>query len=380
MPREKVKIEMPIHLDMIVIPDGRRPVDPSAVRMLAQSISEIGLQTPICIHDSGDGYVLIAGRHRLEAFRKLGKEHIPAVISKLTKLEAELWEIDENLCRSDLTPAQEAIAIARRKEIYEALHPETRRGVAGAEAKHGRATDNLSFAESTADARGKSKRTVERAAKRGEDIAPESLEKVVGTSLDKGDELDALTRLSDENREALIERAGAGEKVSAKAEIKKEARAERERELAKKQRALPQVKCGLIYLDVPRHFRVHSDETGIDRSPENHYPTMTFDEIAAFPIDKVAADDCVCLYWSTAASLVDDLEILAEWGFASLRPRDPSGKLVRDPETLMLHRDGSGRYASMQVWDKVRIGLGYWFRDRHEFMLVGVRGNPVDAR
>src|ERR1700722_5014728 len=99
MPREKVKIEMPIHLDMIVIPDGRRPVDPSAVRMLAQSISEIGLQTPICIHDSGDGYVLIAGRHRLEAFRKLGKEHIPAVISKLTKLEAELWEIDENLCR-----------------------------------------------------------------------------------------------------------------------------------------------------------------------------------------------------------------------------------------------------------------------------------------
>jgi hypothetical protein len=38
---------------------------------------------------------------------------------------------------------------------------------------------------------------------------------------------------------------------------------------------------------------------------------------------------------------------------------------------------GTQAYRSMQVWDKIKIGLGYWFRDRHEFILVGVRGNPV---
>jgi hypothetical protein len=35
---------------------------------------------------------------------------------------------DENLIRCNLTPAQEASAIARRKAIYEQLHPETLRG------------------------------------------------------------------------------------------------------------------------------------------------------------------------------------------------------------------------------------------------------------
>ena len=42
----------------------------------------------------------------------------------------------------------------------------------------------------------------------------------------------------------------------------------------------------------------------------------------------------------------------------------------------MLHQPQGG-YRSMQVWDKVRVGLGYWVRDRHEFILIGTRGNPV---
>jgi ParB family chromosome partitioning protein len=44
------------------------------------------------------------------------------------KIIAELAEIDENLVRSQLTPAQEASAIFRRKAIYEELHLETKRG------------------------------------------------------------------------------------------------------------------------------------------------------------------------------------------------------------------------------------------------------------
>jgi ParB family chromosome partitioning protein len=44
------------------------------------------------------------------------------------KIIAELAEVDENLIRSPLTPAQEASAIFRRKAIYEELHPETKAG------------------------------------------------------------------------------------------------------------------------------------------------------------------------------------------------------------------------------------------------------------
>ena len=232
------------------------------------------------------------------------------------------------------------------------------------------------FTKATAEAIGQSERKVQREAHRGGALGEEALAKVARTSLDKGEELDALVKLWPPTRAALIERAASGEKVSAKTEARKEHRAARERGLAEKQRELPEGRCGLIYADVPRHFNVRSDETGLDRSPENHYPTMSFDQLAAFPIDDIAADDCILVFWSTAASLIDDIELMAEWGFVALRPRGADGKLLRDPETLMLH-NARGRYCSMQVWDKVRIGLGYWFRDRHECILIGTRGNPV---
>jgi ParB family chromosome partitioning protein len=38
-----------------------------------------------------------------------------------------LAEIDENLIGRDLTPAQRAKLVAKRKAVYEAVHPETRR-------------------------------------------------------------------------------------------------------------------------------------------------------------------------------------------------------------------------------------------------------------
>jgi hypothetical protein len=41
-------------------------------------------------------------------------------------------EIDENLIRRDLTPVQKAKLIAKRKAVYEAVHPETRRAAPGA--------------------------------------------------------------------------------------------------------------------------------------------------------------------------------------------------------------------------------------------------------
>ena len=184
---------------------------------------------------------------------------------------------------------------------------------------------------------------------------------------------DWRARLSAENEPVTINPFKAADTT----EAKKERRAARERDLGQKQSEFPTGCFGLIYVDVPRHFNVRSDETGLDRAPERHYPTMTFDEIAALPVADIAARDSICIYWSTAASLVDDIEIMAEWGFVTLRPRDRSGKLIRDPEALAQRTTDGGRYCSMQVWDKVKIGLGYWFRDRHEFILVGVRGNPV---
>jgi N6-adenosine-specific RNA methylase IME4 len=31
-------------------------------------------------------------------------------------------------------------------------------------------------------------------------------------------------------------------------------------------------------------------------------------------------------------------------------------------------------YKTHAIWDKVKLGMGYWFRGRHELLLVGTRG------
>ena len=84
----------------------------------------------------------------------------------------------------------------RRKAIYEELHPETKAGVAGASARWNGtdANENSAFASATSDAIGKSRRSVEIAAARGEALG-DDLGAVTGTSLDKGVELDALAKL-----------------------------------------------------------------------------------------------------------------------------------------------------------------------------------------
>jgi N6-adenosine-specific RNA methylase IME4 len=357
-----------------------RPVQPIRVEVLARSIAEVGLRQPINVRPLDGGYEIRGGGHRHAAFVSLGRETIPAFVRTDDDLHAELAEIDENLIRNELSPAERAISIARRKAIYEELHPETAHG---GDRKSSRQVGDLNgperFTKDTADTTGASERTIQRDAGRGEAISEEHLRAVTGTSLDKGEELDALAKLPEDKRADIIERAKSGEKVSAKIEAKKDRRGVREEELGDRQRALPDKKFGLILADIPRHFHVHSDETGMDRAPENHYPTMSFDETCKLPVAALAADDCILVFWSTAASLIDDIEIMAEWGFVTLRPRvAATGRLLRMADGVIADPiAASGRYCSMQVWDKVRIGLGYWFRDRHEFILIGVRGNVV---
>jgi hypothetical protein len=114
-------------------------------------------------------------------------------------------------------------AITRRKEIYLALHPETAAGksqAAAMNAKLGRGdvTDKMSptFTKATAAASGKTRRSIERAAARGEAIEAKNLKKLVGTTLDKGAELDALAKMPARVRQDLIDRAAKGDVVSAR--------------------------------------------------------------------------------------------------------------------------------------------------------------------
>lgn len=215
-----------------------RPLQTADVDKLAASIREIGLIQPVTVRAAiingniaKDGFQIVAGHHRVAAARALGWTEIDAIVVQAEgHLEAELIEIDENLVRSELSVAQRAHYTARRKEVWEALHPEPTRDY-GLESYDDEGDGNSGtscptipdrgpgrpkeFAAETAAITGQSKRDINRNVARAEAIGPDIL-KLSGTSLDKGVELDALAKLPEPERKELIERAAAGEAVTAR--------------------------------------------------------------------------------------------------------------------------------------------------------------------
>ena len=136
-------IEVP--LEMIHVGE-RRGLNGPKVMELSKSIQDFGLLHPVTVRNRPTVdhlYELVAGRHRMEAYLILGRETIPAFVlpEDFGDRRAEMVEIDENLQRSSLTALEEAQAIARRKELWEEIYPETKRGAKGGRKKaNGRET------------------------------------------------------------------------------------------------------------------------------------------------------------------------------------------------------------------------------------------------
>lgn len=111
-------------------------------------------------------------------------------------------------------------------------------------------------------------------------------------------------------------------------------------------RPLPVGEYRLIYADPPWRYEHIETES---RAIENQYPTMTLDEICALQVP--AADDCVLYLWATSPKLEEAMRVIQAWGF---------------------------NYRTCAVWDKGKIGMGYYFRQQHELLLVAARGSlPV---
>jgi ParB-like nuclease domain len=186
-----------------------RKIDEAAVSRLVDSITEVGLINPIRVRATTrpnypEAWEVIAGGHRLRAMRKIGYSEIPAVVVDDDDLHAELAMIDENLMRSELSPADRASQTARRKAIYLELHPETAQGGNWQSGKFCH-TEESSFVGATSAAIGKPERTVRLDAERGEKISDQALALVRGTVIDKGTELDKLKKVAPEKQMKWVE-------------------------------------------------------------------------------------------------------------------------------------------------------------------------------
>ena len=358
------KIATARRIDTIEAGNRLRALDEAKVVSFMESIGRDGLRTPITVFGAelAASVRLSAGGHRLEACRRLGMETILCFHERGDTYDCELWEIDENLIRSDLSPADRALFTHRRKEIYLIKFPDT---VVGSN-QHSRVRKDCEsapkrFSAVTAEATGQRERTVQLDAERGAKISAAALRMLAGTRHDKGVTLDAMKKLATpEEQEGFArsllaaDRAVAKENKAIRTVNMRRSRdvrmgllsaiADRGRRVAGE---MPRAAFPILYADPPWQQEAWSDETGQDRGLK--YPAMPLDDIKALCAGdrSPATPSAECFLWVPANRVHHGIEVLDAWGFD---------------------------YVTCMVWDKIDIGMGRHVRDRHEMLLIGKRG------
>jgi N6-adenosine-specific RNA methylase IME4 len=105
-------------------------------------------------------------------------------------------------------------------------------------------------------------------------------------------------------------------------------------------------KFSCIYADPPWRYSNQSTRASTD----NHYSTMTVDEICALPVADLCAERCHLHLWTTNGFLFECQKIFEAWGFT---------------------------FKSSYIWVKPQMGIGNYWRNSHEFLLLAVRGGMV---
>ena len=116
---------------------------------------------------------------------------------------------------------------------------------------------------------------------------------------------------------------------------------------------LPIGTYNIIYADPPWRY----EQRKVQGAAENHYPTMSIDELCALPVLELAAKDCALFLWATFPQLPEALRLIRAWGF---------------------------RYKTVAfVWLKRNrkspswfYGMGYWTRSNAEICLLATKGKP----
>lgn len=108
----------------------------------------------------------------------------------------------------------------------------------------------------------------------------------------------------------------------------------------------PKGKYRIIYADPAWQYADKRD--GNTTGAEDHYPTMSIDELCELPIKEISEDNSVLFLWVTSPLLEACFKIIKAWGF---------------------------QYKTSFVWDKIKHNMGHYNSVRHEFLLIATKGS-----
>ena len=113
---------------------------------------------------------------------------------------------------------------------------------------------------------------------------------------------------------------------------------------------LPSGPFGCVLADPPWAFRTYNKKNVAPARGRQPYSVMTLDDIKALPVEQVCARDCLLFMWTVSHLQREAFDVAASWGFR--------------PVSVAF------------VWDKGRMGMGYWTRQEVEICHLFKRGKP----
>ena len=120
---------------------------------------------------------------------------------------------------------------------------------------------------------------------------------------------------------------------------------------------LPNKKYQIIYADPAWEYKSDpNSKRGIWGLAQNHYSTMSVDEIKKLPIEKIAHDNSMLFLWCTFPNLQEGLDVVKAWGFE-----------YKTVAFVWIKRDKS-------TFRPKKYGLGWYTRSNAEIVLLGRKG------
>lgn len=138
-------------------------------------------------------------------------------------------------------------------------------------------------------------------------------------------------------------------------------------------KGLPRAHFPCLLADPPWNFRTYSKkayEAKHRRDAEQHYPTMSIEDIKALPVADYAAKDAHLFMWTTGPHLPLAFEVMQAWGFRYSGTGFVWVKLKKSFVRDQLIR-------SYKIEDMLHFGLGKTTRKNAEFCLLARRGKPT---
>lgn len=100
-------------------------------------------------------------------------------------------------------------------------------------------------------------------------------------------------------------------------------------------------------------------KAGEGKSPQAHYDTMSWEDLAALPVSQLGRGDTILFLWACWPTVRQSLKLMEDWGFGYVT---------------------GGAWHKRSKHGKSAFGTGYVMRSASEPYLIGKLGSPMTAR